>query len=163
MPCGIRMVNDPANEPKPDGWTRFVCFSDTHGKHGQIPREHYPAADVLLHAGDFTNTGEHQQVESFSQWLKDYPAEHKVVIAGNHDITFDPEYYKTIGQRRFHPGRTLYDTAKTKSLLTGCIYLEDAEVEVCGYRISGSPWQPEFCQWAFNLYGADAAAKKWAS
>merc|ERR1711972_602334 len=24
-------------------------------------------------------------------------------------------------------------------------------VEVCGYRIYGTPWQPEFCDWAFNL------------
>ena len=32
-----------------------------------------------------------------------------------------------------------------------CIYLEDQEVTVEGLRIYGSPWQPEFCDWAFNL------------
>ena len=29
MPTGISVVADPASEPKPEGWTRFVCFSDT--------------------------------------------------------------------------------------------------------------------------------------
>lgn len=67
---GIRVVSFPWSEPKPEGWVRFVCFSDTHGLHDNIPSEHRPEADVLLHAGDFTNTGELEQVESLSQWLQ---------------------------------------------------------------------------------------------
>ena len=67
---GIRIVSPPFTEPKPEGWTRFVCFSDTHGLHDSIPEEHRPAADVLLHGGDFTNTGELEQVESLGKWLK---------------------------------------------------------------------------------------------
>merc|ERR1719469_711405 len=53
-----RLVQSPETTPKPEGWTRFVCFSDTHGLHDQIAKEHCPEGDVLLHAGDFTNTGE---------------------------------------------------------------------------------------------------------
>merc|ERR1719183_1263703 len=59
MESGARRVRAPESERKPEGWTRFVCFSDTHGKHDAISKHHYyPEADVLLHAGDFTMTGE---------------------------------------------------------------------------------------------------------
>ena len=38
-----------------------------------------------------------------------------------------------------------------RSELTNCIYLEDSSVTVYGIKIYGTPWQPEFCGWAFNL------------
>jgi predicted phosphodiesterase len=160
---GARVVRNPDAEPKPDGWTRFVCFSDTHGLHNEIPAKHYPVADVLLHAGDFSNTGEAEQVESLNEWFKKYPANHKVVIAGNHDVTFHEEYYFERGANRFHRGRRApYDCRKTRELLRDCIYLEDSCAEVCGYLIYGSPWQPEFCDWAFNLpRGGELLRQKW--
>lgn len=165
LPSGILLVRDPAAEPKPVGWTRFVCFSDTHGLHDGIPACHRPEADVLLHAGDFTNTGELEQVASFGRWLEAYPATTKVVIAGNHDTTFDAAYYHREsdggGKRRFHPTKN-YDCSKARGLLAGCVYLEDSGLEVCGYRIYGSPWQPEFCDWAFNLpRGSVDLSKRW--
>lgn len=144
----VQIVTD-LDQPKPDGWTRFVCFSDTHGLHDQIPPSHIVPGDVLIHAGDFSNTGELEQIESFSQWLKAYPCQHKVVIAGNHDITFHEEYYQRAG-RRFHKSN-MYDCRAVRASLINCIYLEDDCAEVAGYKIYGSPWQPEFCDWAFNL------------
>lgn len=165
MASGVRQLSLPVSEDKPDGWTRFVCFSDTHGRHDSIPKHYYPEADVLLHAGDFTNSGELEQVESFGKWLEAYPAKHKIVIAGNHDITFHEEYYVDRGAQRFHrkpvPDHDAsglptmkfeanpYDCSKARGLLKGSTYLEDGMVEVCGYTIYGSPWQPEFCDWAF--------------
>lgn len=143
----VRLVEPPFDAVKPAGWTRFVCFSDTHGKHRSIPKEHLPAADVLLHAGDFTNIGELDQVRDLSEWLKSYPAKHKVVIAGNHDVTFQPAYYARQGERYHHA----YDPVEVRAALRHCVYLEDEPVVVEGYRIYGSPWQPEFCDWAFNL------------
>jgi predicted phosphodiesterase len=117
----------------------------------------------LLHGGDFSNTGELEQVEGLNSWLKAYPAKHKVVIAGNHDITFHKEYYEETGAPRFHrspPGP--YDCDKARPLLRDCIYLEDSSVEVCGYLIHGSPWQPAFCDWAFNLPRGEALREKWS-
>ena len=38
-----------------------------------------------------------------------------------------------------------------KAELTNCIYLQDSLVEIYGLKIYGTPWQPEFCNWAFNL------------
>jgi len=144
---GLQLVEDPS-QAKPEGWTRFVCFSDTHGLHGKIPAEHIVHGDVLIHAGDFSDTGQLEQILSFSEWLKAYPCTHKVVIAGNHDITFHEEYYHR-AWRRFH--RDQYDCREARASLTNCIYLEDSGAEVAGYKIYGSPWQPEFCDWAFNL------------
>ena len=128
---GIRLV--PPREwstPKPAGWTRFVCFSDTHGLHDQIPSGHQPAGDVLLHAGDFTCIGRHEQVESFGLWTAGYPCTDKVVIAGNQDSTFDEQYYTARGAERH--GERPYDCTLARGLLagTGCTYLQDELVEV---------------------------------
>lgn len=162
MASAVRIVSDPETETKPEGWTRFVCFSDTHGLHDKISCK-YPA-DVLLHAGDFSNTGELEQIESLSRWLASYPAEHKVIIAGNHDVTFDAKWYAVPqNQARFHrpDQRERYAVATCKAALTGCTYLEDAATEVCGYTIYGSPWQPWFCDWAFNST-AEELKEAWA-
>jgi hypothetical protein len=35
-------------------------------------------------------------------------------------------------------------------------YIQDELIEVEGLRIYGSPWQPEFCGWAFNLPRGEA-------
>jgi hypothetical protein len=69
--------------------------------------------------------------------------------AGNHDLTFDPDSYGATGVRFGHQER--YDCAEVKASLQNCTYLEDELVEIEGIRIYGSPWQPEFCDWAFNL------------
>lgn len=161
-PAGARVVPAPWTSPRPEGWTRFVCFSDTHGLHQLIPKDHMPPADVLLHAGDFTNTGELQQIESFNEWLEAYPAEQKLVIAGNHDITLQEDYYRSRGASRFHRG-VPYDCSKARPLLKGCSYLEDTSVEVRGYQIYGSPWQPEFFDWAFNLPRGEELRQKWSA
>jgi len=99
--------------------------------------------------------GEIGQVASFSEWLKAYPAREKIVIAGNHDLTFEPDFM------RKH-GRDPAVCARARAALEGCTYLEDDVVDVLGYKIYGSPWQPEFCDWAFNLPRGEALAKVWS-
>jgi predicted phosphodiesterase len=172
---GVRLVRQPEFETKPKGWTRFVCWSDTHGRHDAIPAHSYPEADVLLHGGDFTNAGEKEQIESFSKWLEAYPAKHKVIVAGNHDITFHEEYYLDRGAARFHrqavpdPSSARlnfevkpYDCFECRRFLDSHIYLEDTAVEVCGYTIYGSPWQPEFCDWAFMRPRGEPMREVWS-
>jgi hypothetical protein len=41
------------------------------------------------------------------------------------------------------------------------VYLQDEAVEIEGLRIWGSPWQPEFLDWAFNLPRGAALREKW--
>lgn len=76
------------------------------------------------------------------------PHKHKIVIAGNHDITFDEEMLQTdINLRRFgldvekvQSDLTSEGVSSVKDFLTNCVYLEDAGVELYGIKIYGSPW-----------------------
>jgi 3',5'-cyclic AMP phosphodiesterase CpdA len=47
---------------------------------------------VLLHTGDFTYQGLPEEIISFNKWLGELPYKYKVVIAGNHELTFDEEH-----------------------------------------------------------------------
>lgn len=48
-----------------------------------------------------------------------------------------------------------------RQYLTNCIYLQDEGIELFGIKIYGSPWQPEFCKWAFNLKRGEECLQKW--
>ena len=87
--------------------------------------------------------------------MKDYPAKQKIVIAGNHDISLDFDYYKNIGCNRFHGNCKQLTTNECivlkNELKKVCTYLEDTSCKSLGnYNVYGSPWQPEFCNWGFN-------------
>lgn len=142
--------------PKQPNTIRFVCLSDTHNRTKYIA---VPDGDVLLHSGDFTGAGSDKEVVSFNTFLGKLPHPYKVVIAGNHDLSFDLENYQSLC-RNFG---NLYgiNAAETKAKLTNCIYLEDSGVSVLGYYIYGSPWTPTFFDWAFNLDRGENIKKKW--
>ncbi len=120
---------------------RIVCLSDTHSLHEEVS---VPDGDILVHAGDFTERGSLEDVDAFNAWLGRLPHRHKFVIAGNHDFCFEqaPE--------------------QARSRLTNAIYLEDSGAVAEGLHIWGSPWQPRFFDWAFNLDRGEPLARKWA-
>ena len=151
---------------KVPGTVRLVLVSDTHGHHLCEAHGHkhaspsIPDGDVLIHAGDFTSTGREGEVRDFNTWLGALPHQTKIVIAGNHDLTFDLENYPELWQR-FHHSQQL-DAARIKASLSNCIYLEDEECIVQGgLRVYGSPWQPRFYDWAFNLDRGGPLLEKW--
>lgn len=111
---------------------RLVLISDTHN-HQAID---LPGGDVLVHAGDATSTGTLAQVERFLLWFSAQPHRHKIFIAGNHDWLFEREPDRAAGLLARHPA---------------LVYLQDSGVVIEGLRFWGSPWQPAFCDWAFNL------------
>lgn len=119
---------------------RLVVLSDTHGLHGDLE---VPPGDVLIHAGDLTRRGDLEEVRAFDAFLAGLEHRHKLVIAGNHDFCFE---------RR---------PAAARALLRHAVYLEDEAVEVAGVRFYGSPWQPWFYDWAFNLRRGPEIAAKW--
>lgn len=125
--------------------TRLVLISDTHNHHAAVK---LPAGDVLVHAGDVSGMGRPAEIESFARWFAAQPFPHKVVIAGNHDWLFEREPAAARGILAKH--------------CPGAVYLEDEGVEIRGLRFWGSPWQPEFCNWAFNLVRREDLAAKWA-
>ena len=104
-----------------------------------------PDGDVLVHAGDLCNHGTRGEVKQFITWLGELPHAHKIFIAGNHDWPF----YK---HRKYAHHWLKHGT-----------YLESESTIVDGLKFYGTPWQPEFCNWAFNLPRGKALAAVWAN
>lgn len=158
----------PFDRTRPEDYTRFVCVSDTHNEHNRIE---LPEGDVLLHCGDFTLAGRIREVDNFNDWLGEVPFEHKIVIAGNHELSFDSKIMREVQNSKagsaFSPWTSHLSPILEKgvqsmsSRLTNCTYLEDSEVNINGVRIWGSPWQPEFGGWGFNVPRGKEILKKW--
>jgi Icc-related predicted phosphoesterase len=137
------------------GKYKITLISDTHQKHNQLSTTKslrkmdqpldLPGGDILIHAGDFMSSGYNQmEAVMFFQWfdeINNYDT--KVLIAGNHDRWIQDEneearrlisdFYPTIEYLQ-DEGMGLYDMDEDYSI-----------------KLYGSPWQPEFCNWAFNL------------
>lgn len=156
----------PPSTPISEDKIRFVCISDTHGKI-EGSKLHMPPGDVLLHAGDFTQKGHMNEIQKFNSYLGALPYKVKVVIAGNHDLTFDDSIteasLRTFGVQKSTVESYLSERGlkSVKQMLTSAIYLEDSLVTVCGIKIYGAPWQPVFCDWGFNLKRGEDILKKW--
>ncbi|XP_072519330.1 metallophosphoesterase MPPED2 [Salminus brasiliensis] len=164
QPPHVHMVEPiPYDAPKPAGHTRFVCVSDTHSRTDGI---HMPYGDVLLHTGDFTELGLPSEVKKFNDWLGTLPYEFKVVIAGNHELTFDKDFMAELVKQDYYRFPSVSklqpeDFDNVQSLLTNCVYLQDSEVMVKGFRIYGTPWTPWFNGWGFNLPRGQSLLDKW--
>jgi Icc-related predicted phosphoesterase len=116
---------------------KITFISDTHTKHSQITQD-LPGGDLLIHAGDLMNSGYYwEEVYPFLKWFDEISNyDHKIFIAGNHDRLFEDKPQEIEG------------------LLTGyktIDYLRDKWISINNVNIYGSPWQPEFYNWAFNL------------
>ena len=55
-------------DPEDDSVLTVMCFSDTHTKHKEWRMDQLPPADLLLHAGDFTFSGNKSEVMGFEEW-----------------------------------------------------------------------------------------------
>jgi len=162
-----------ADCPKPAGAVRFIIISDTHSYESKkmaikTALEEIPDGDVLLHCGDFTNVGKLEEVQSFAQWFGALPHKRKIIIAGNHDLSMDAASFAQTAPRFGHRPEDLgspeQTCAKARALIEAipnCEYLDDTGTLVEGIKIWGSPWQPEFCDWAFNLPRGEPCRAKW--
>lgn len=119
---------------------KIVATSDTHSRHGEIE---VPDGDVFIHAGDFSKRGRENELIDFNNWLGTLPHSTKIVVAGNHDWCFEKQ------------------PERSRELLTNAIYLKDSSVTIDSIKFYGSPWQPWFFDWAFNLERGPALAEKW--
>ena len=127
---------------------KITFISDTHTKHNQITSD-LPGGDILIHAGDFMNSGYYpDEATGFFKWFDEIDSyDTKILIAGNHDrlMENEPEWAKGI--------LTGYKTIE---------YLQDEDLVLYydghngdfpedNVRIYGSPWSPYFYNWAWNL------------
>ena len=125
---------------------KVCCISDIHMKHDRLQ---LPEADTLVIAGDFLMKGTVGELYVFCTWLATLPKKfkHKVIVAGNHDICLEDE------KTRLEAEAMIGDT--------GAWYLRDTGITLDGVRFYGSPWQPTFHDWAFNLPRGKPLADKW--
>ncbi|THU83279.1 Metallo-dependent phosphatase [Dendrothele bispora CBS 962.96] len=162
--CIVHVEYDIYNPPPPpsDKWTRFVCISDTHSHAFPVPD-----GDVLLHSGDLTNTGTVKDFEKTMDWICSLKHGLKIIIAGNHDLTLHTGWYDNNWSRWHKKPKPLEPIMQ---LLTGprakganVVYLQDAQYQFQAkeggrtWSVYGSPWSPEFWNWAFNYNPGEEA------
>lgn len=111
---------------------RIVATADFHGTLPDIPE-----CDLLLIAGDVCPVWDHnRQYQAawlrgeFYDWCRQQPVKNIVWCAGNHDFV-------------------LQNMAKEKTDKLFGHYLQDEEIIIDGLKIWGSPWSPQFGNWAF--------------
>lgn len=154
--------------------TRVFVISDTHDGFQNRDEEPYssdgafrpvfPKSDVLIHSGDLTMVGTMEQYRSTLAMLSTIDAELKLVIAGNHDLSLQEDYYMKDNHARSIAG-PYYDELcadQAARLWTGqeakdagVTYLTEGMYTFqlsngAEFTVYASPWQPVFFDWAFN-------------
>lgn len=123
---------------------KIICLSDTHC---QLDKVDVPEGDILIHSGDLTYRGKFEETEKELKILKEKTPnfKHRILVEGNHDW---------LGEKEPVVMRGLCEE-------NGIILLQHEAIELEGLKIFGSPFQPEFCNWAWNLPRGEALANKW--
>jgi Icc-related predicted phosphoesterase len=114
----------------------ITLISDTHSKQGLLTND-LIGGDIIIHGGDIMTSGYHKtEIKYFLDWFDKLNYNHKIFIAGNHDrfIENHPDEFREL----------LLD-------YPDITYLQDDFVVIDDIKIYGTPWQPEFYNWAFNL------------
>jgi Icc-related predicted phosphoesterase len=154
-----QLMRDAYKEQNKMSKYKITLISDTHTKHNQLSTTKslrkadqpldLPGGDILIHAGDFMSSGyDFIEAREFFKWfdeIDNYGT--KILIAGNHDriMENDPEWaknalaeHKTIEYLQDEEHVLYYDG-------------HNGDMPEENIRIYGSPWQPWFHDWAFNL------------
>ncbi|KAF9885375.1 hypothetical protein FE257_012993 [Aspergillus nanangensis] len=133
----------PAHQPGSVSGVSLVSFSRkryTHGAHQFHPD--IPDGNILIHAGDLTQSGSLKELQATVDWLQSQPHSTKIVVAGNHDVYLDQDYH--------------HDSSDKRTVQWGdIIYLQNSETTItCSngrrLRIYGSPYSPRNGNWAFQ-------------
>src|ERR1700743_3098334 len=61
---------------RPANAVSIICVSDTHNTQPEVPE-----GDVLIHAGDLTQSGSVEELQAALAWLRAQPHPHKLVVA----------------------------------------------------------------------------------
>ncbi|KAF1808876.1 hypothetical protein P152DRAFT_404513 [Eremomyces bilateralis CBS 781.70] len=142
--------------------TSLLVISDTHGETLKPKDSEYafrkspPPVDVVLHCGDLTMSGLENQHRRTIELMKSLKADLKLVIAGNHDASLDPDYWAHA--RGLNTSNTTPETVRQMwedAKFSGIYYLPEGHhtftIPRTGARLSiyASPYTPEFCGMAF--------------
>lgn len=108
------------------------AISDTHSNHKYYKQD---KCDILTHSGDYANSRANSCNEflSFLDWFKDQEARYKIFISGNHD-------FETFNNLKW---------CRKEIEKRGLIYLENESITIEGVKFYGTPWVPQFFNWAY--------------
>lgn len=127
---------------------KIVALSDTHNNHNDVE---VPAGDILIFAGDLMTCGrKFNEIKSFAEWFMNQPHKYKILVAGNHDRLFESNIQQCLNEFSSRAGR--YNTF---------IYLQDRATIIDGVKFWGSPYQPWFYDWAFNIHRGAPIKAHW--
>jgi predicted phosphodiesterase len=134
---------------------KLVIISDTHSLQGTMLNP-VPDGDVLIHCGDVCNRGTINDFLDFLAWFSTFPHETKIFIAGNHDFAL---------QDQSDPVK--HALADLDLSGTGIHYLQDSGLTIqngdeAPVNFWGTPWTPEFYNWAFMKKRGNEMAEVWA-
>lgn len=101
---------------------RLLHLSDTHSQHDAL--RSLPDADIVVHSGDFTFAGTEQEAIDFMNWFCDLPYQHKLFIAGNHDVCML--------------------NANVDGLPDNVYFLNNSSITIEGFKIYGMPMFMEY-------------------
>ena len=109
-------------------------ISDTHTFHELLVVPE--GIDMVIFSGDCSNPrnpyNNEPEVRRFIDWFSVLPIKYKIFIAGNHDTSIEKGF-----------------VTKQDFKENGIVYLENEHTIVEGIKIFGSPFTPQFNQWAF--------------
>lgn len=97
---------------------KILHLSDTHNMHCLV--QNLPDADIIVHSGDMSENGTESEVLDFFEWFCDLNYQHKIVVAGNHDLCL-------IGEQ-------------IEGLPKNCHYLCNSGVEIERIKFWGVPY-----------------------
>lgn len=122
----------------------LVHLSDTHLRE----LNNLPGGDVLAHTGDFLNYGSVDELARFIKELESVAKRYTEVwiVPGNHDIITEdnPEL-----------AREMFKA------IPNVILLDHKAYEYKGFKVFGTPYQPFFCNWGWNIKSSQVLEGKY--
>ena len=98
-----------------------------------------PEGDILCFSGDIMSSGYNEgELIHFLKWFSKQPFRYKIFIAGNHD-------------RYLENHSLLVDDIISQYKDSGVVYLKNTSFDIDGIKFYGTPHQPHFGSWAFNV------------
>jgi len=118
---------------------KIIAISDTHNLTPDLPE-----GDILIHAGDATMSGTHEEIHAFTNWLKILKKQFKYILftPGNHDYYFESWQKDSI------------------VMDGGFISVINDSIRIGGINFWLSPYSNIFGSWAF-MKDENGLAKIW--
>ncbi|KAK8037764.1 Metallo-dependent phosphatase [Apiospora marii] len=152
-----------------------VCISDTHNANARCGP--LPTGDLLVHAGDLTQSGTLAELQAAVAWLRAQPHRHKIVVAGNHDLLLDPacDYDhpapklacddfdgKVLRRRQRDEERARIDWGDVQYLCDSSVWTTvNGRNGPRRLKVYGSPRSPRNGNWAFQYPRGDGGQEVW--